>query len=311
MLKDKEKIQRITEVARMYYLDDMTQSEIAKKINISRPLVSKILNDAKDMGIVTIKINSPFSDTEITMEKLREKYGLEKVLIVPQLSSTALTDQNILKESVVFLQENLTDVKTFGLGWGNMIGSFIEKIEHEETFLNLKGKIVPLTGNTNMSTRAYHPNDLIRVFGIKTNFSPAYLFAPAFLTSEQEKEIFLNIENYREIGEIWKKLDGVFIGINSHPSVPDLATALRFGNILNEKKAVGEILSYYFDKEGKIIEGENDFSIQIPWEDLKKVKKVIGIASSKINKKAVEGALKTGIFTHLIISEKLAEEIVE
>ncbi len=311
MLDNREKIQRIIEAARMYYLDNMTQNEIAKKLNISRPLVSKILNDAKELGIVTIKIKSPFSDTETIMEKLKKQYNLEKTVIVQQLSTTALTDQNILKETVSFLKENLKDVTVFGLGWGNMIGPFIDKIESEERFINLKGKVVPLIGNTNMATREYHPNDLIRVFGEKTNLTPAYLFAPAFLATEQEKEVFLNIENYCDISRMWEKLDAVFLGINSHPSVPDLATALRFGNTLNEKKAVGKVLSYYFDKEGNIIKGENDFSIQIPWEQLKKIKKVIGIASSKTNKKAVIGALKTGIFTHIIISEKLAEDITE
>ena len=303
MLDDREKIQRIIEVARMYYLDNMTQNEIAKKLNISRPLVSKILSDAKELGIVTIQIKSPFNDKESVMKKMQEIYNLQGGLIVEQLSTTALTDQNIFKDTIGFLQKNLSDVKVLGLGWGNMIGPFIDKIESEEKFLSLKGKVVPLIGNTNMSAREYHPNDLIRVFGEKTSLTPAYLFAPAFLTTEQEKEVFMNIENYKEISKMWEKIDTAFIGINSHPSVPDLATALRFGNALNEKKAVGKILSYYFDKDGNIIEGENDFSIQISWENLKKIKKVIGIASSKTNKKAIIGALKTGIFTHIILSE--------
>lgn len=310
MLENKEKIQRITEVSKMYYLDNMTQNEIAKKFNISRPLVSKILSDAKELGIVTIKIKSPFSDTESVIEKLKNKYNLKEILVVPQLSTTALTDENILNETVNFLKENISDVKTLGLGWGNMIGPFIDKIEHEKKFMELKGKVVPLIGNTNMSTRDYHPNDLIRVFGEKTGLTPAFLFAPAFLATKQEKSLFTNIENYCDIEKLWEKLDAVFIGINSHPSVPDLATALRFGNILNEKKAVGKILSYYFDKEGNIIKGENDFSIQISWENLKKTKKIIGIASSRTNKKAIKGALKTGIFTHIILSEKLAEDVI-
>lgn len=311
MLDSRDKVQRIIDVARMYYLDNLTQNEIAKKLDISRPLVSKILNDAKELGIVTIQIKSPFTNQETILEKFKNIYKLKGAVIVPQLSTTALTDQSILEAAKKYLKENFTEVTTLGLGWGNMLGPFIDKIEKEEKFLSLKGKVVPLIGNTNMSTRDYHPNDLIRVFGEKTGLSPAYFFAPAFLTTEQEKEIFMNIENYKDIYKLWEKIDTAFIGINSHPSVPDLATALRFGNALNEKKAVGKILSYYFDKEGNIIEGENDFTIQIPWEKLKKIKRIIGIASSKTNKKAVIGALKTGIFTHIIISEKLAEEISE
>ena len=38
---------------------DRTQSEIADRYGISRPMVSKLLKEARDRGIVTIRINAP------------------------------------------------------------------------------------------------------------------------------------------------------------------------------------------------------------------------------------------------------------
>lgn len=72
MLDEKEKVQRIIEVSKLYYINDMTQNEIAKELGISRPLVSKILNDAKELGFVTIQIKSPFEEEKLSYEKLKK-----------------------------------------------------------------------------------------------------------------------------------------------------------------------------------------------------------------------------------------------
>ncbi len=58
MKKDRE-ILRLVEVSRMYYEKELTQAQIAKQLNISRPAVSKLLSDARNRGIVKIEIRFP------------------------------------------------------------------------------------------------------------------------------------------------------------------------------------------------------------------------------------------------------------
>ena len=43
-----KKTERLVNVARMYYEQDRTQSEIADRYGISRPMVSKLLKEARD-----------------------------------------------------------------------------------------------------------------------------------------------------------------------------------------------------------------------------------------------------------------------
>ena len=54
MIPADKRIERLTQVARMYYEQNMNQSEIAKAIGVSRPLVSVLLAEARECGIVTI-----------------------------------------------------------------------------------------------------------------------------------------------------------------------------------------------------------------------------------------------------------------
>ncbi|MCI7136279.1 MAG: hypothetical protein MSA06_03295 [Clostridiales bacterium] len=57
MIPPEKKIERMVNVARLYYEQNMTQNEIAKELGISRPLVSILLTEARTCGIVTISIN--------------------------------------------------------------------------------------------------------------------------------------------------------------------------------------------------------------------------------------------------------------
>ena len=54
-----EKAERLVQIAKMYYEENLTQSEIAKEIGVSRALICRLLNEAKKYGIVTIQIHSP------------------------------------------------------------------------------------------------------------------------------------------------------------------------------------------------------------------------------------------------------------
>ena len=45
-------------VAQMFYVNDMEYDEIAEKLKISLSMVSEILNDAVEFGIVDIKITN-------------------------------------------------------------------------------------------------------------------------------------------------------------------------------------------------------------------------------------------------------------
>lgn len=311
MLDDNVKTQKMVEIAKMYYEEDLTQNEIAKRLGVSRPLVSKMLADAKEAGIVTIQINSPFVSNDFLMEEIKKKYNIKGGMVIPQADTDYLTDQVILNNVISYMSNDLKKYRKFGLGWGKNIGDLVQKLEASEKKMELEGYVCPLVGNISMPTKDFHSNELVRIFSQMTFLKPYYLFAPAFLATEQEKNLFINIENYKDIKRLWEKLDVAVLSIGNHPSVPDLATASRFGDNLQKGKAIGNILSYYYDINGKFITGESDFSIEIPLDDLRKIEHVIGLCSSKTSKDAVIGALKTGIITHLVIDENTAKEILQ
>ena len=69
-------------------------------------------------------------------------------------------------------------------------------------------------------------------------------------------------------------------------------------------------LSYYYNERGEFISGENDFAVRIPLGTLRHCPKIIGLALGAAPN-AITGALKTGLFTHLLVTESTARKILE
>ena len=83
MIPADKKVERMLTVARMYYEQGKTQNEIASAIGVSRPLVSVLLTEARECGIVTITVNDIRVTAELLTERLRARFGVERVVIIP------------------------------------------------------------------------------------------------------------------------------------------------------------------------------------------------------------------------------------
>ncbi|WP_461205661.1 sugar-binding transcriptional regulator [Clostridium sp. DL1XJH146] len=300
----------LIQVAKLYYEENLNQSQIAKKLGVSRPLISNMLTKARNLGIVEIKIKEPYENNSLLLNQLKNIFNIHGGFVVPTSNSPYVTEKSIINQSVLFIKESLQDTKVLGVGWGYLIGEVIGGISEDIIDKSNEGKIVPLIGSASIPNKGYHPTELVRELSEKTGLEPKFMFAPAFPTSEQESELYTNTDNYREIENLWNNLDTVVITIGAYPSVPDQATALRFGDKLHKEGAVGKLLSYFFDKDGRIIDSDDDYAIQIPKNILGKVKRVIAICPSEINTKAVLGALKTGYITHIIITDEKAKAVL-
>jgi len=311
-MKENREILRLVEICRLYYEKELTQAQIAKKLNISRPAVSKLLAEARKRGIVKIEIRSPLDSDEDLLDKLARLFGLKGGLIIPSgAKDEQLISRLLISQAVVYVEKFLPTIKRIGIGWGSTLGNLIDEFK-PQTVKQAKGGIVcPIIGNAPNAIQWLQTNELARIFAQKTGFTPYYLHAPAFPGSESNKQHFTNTLEYQKILEIWESLDAVLVGVGTYPSVPDQATAVRFGRLLKVKHAAGDIATYYFDQDGHFIETPEDIVIRIPLEHFKHAKKVIAICGGMQKLTAIRGALLTGLITHLITDEITARELIK
>ena len=311
MKRQDDKIARLVNIARLYYEEDKTQSEIAARYQISRPMVSKLLKEAKDLGIVTVRIQNPAEqgDQEAFLDRIHRAFGVYGGVVVKDGANDSATNRALARSAIRYL-ESLGE-NSLGIGWGHIIGDLVGVIEQESQPLKLGSRVCPLIGNGGVGLKNYHSNELVRVLAEHSQAEPAFLYSPACVSSEQELRLLQEMDNYRIVFEAWEHLDVALVNIGNFPSVPDFATEARFGDKLVRQRAVGRILNYFVDLEGRVIHSETDFAVQIPLELLGRVRHVVGICSANTKGRALKGALRTGYINHVIAPEHVVQAALE
>ncbi len=293
-----EKQKKLAYVARRYYLDDWKQSDIAKELGVSRPLVSRMLAEAREHGVVEIRIHDPEARQGQLVEQLRRSTSIRDGVLVEDGQDDDATNQ-LLSQGAVQLLWQLRS-RRLGIGWGHLIGQLVTWLEAHPQLGSTVTDICPLVGNASIPARNYQSNENVRLIAQQLGAAPHFIYLPALPDSVEEKQLLCSSEIYRQIQAQWDKMDTALVNIGNYPSSPDFASLVRYGDLLQQEHTCGRLLVYYFNPQGKVIQSEQDFAIQIPLEQLSRCPNIIGVCSANTSVRALQGALKTGLFTHLV-----------
>ena len=111
---DERKAALLVKVAQLYYEEDMGQEAIAKSIGLSRPYISRLLAEAKEMGIIQFRIIDPLKGESDLERKLRSKSNLEKVIVAPVTQKHSQM-HSVSKKAVEYLEEIVQNRDVIGL----------------------------------------------------------------------------------------------------------------------------------------------------------------------------------------------------
>ena len=106
-LSDNEKRNMLASVANLYYNVEMTQNQIAERFFTSRSKISRMLKEARQLGIVEIKILEPWDrNVELEQEFMR-RFALKdvRVISVKEANNTMVLQK--LGEVAAYYLDNL------------------------------------------------------------------------------------------------------------------------------------------------------------------------------------------------------------
>jgi DNA-binding transcriptional regulator LsrR (DeoR family) len=298
----------IYKVTWFYYIDNMTQKEIAAHLGISRMKVVKLLNQAKNEGIVKFKINHD-AKANINLERsLIEKFHLEDVFIVP--STPDNINDNIAKGAAQYIEEKVEANTFINIGYGDTISRTINHLIYS---LEKPISLVTLSGGVSYYTSAIVSGN--KKTSTSTIPNIHIIPAPLLASSEKVANIFLNEKSIKSILAMSELSSISIVGIGS---VSDNATIFKYNiasdddrTLLKMQGAVGDILSQFYDKDGKII--QSDLSkklVSIKLDTLKNASNTIGVAGGKEKIHAIYSALIGGYLNVLITDEDTAKELL-
>ena len=302
---------KVVEAAKLYYLLDYTQHEIAKKLGVSRPTVSRMLQTAKKEGIVQIKIidmEENVCDLEKAIEK---KYNLKKAVIapVPQYEDHIIKTTLGLK-AAEYLDTIVKDNDIIGVTWGTTLYHVAVELKKKE--LN-NIKIVQLKGGISHSETNTYVSEILYLFGKAFRTTPLHLPLPAIVDQVVVKQAMMEDRHIKKIIETGKEAN---IALFTCGPIKSESLLFKLGYFTNEdlemlySKAVGDICSRFFDQNGQICNNSlNERTLGIDLSELREKEYSILVAGGDQKVDSIHAALK-GEYANVLVTDQYTARFI-
>ncbi|AYW47220.1 RNA polymerase subunit sigma-70 [Tetragenococcus osmophilus] len=305
------KLKQALTVAQLYYEDELSQAAIAKKLQMSRPTISRFLQLAKAEGLVKIQVENPFVDYQDLSEILSEKYQL-KIQVVPEQYQEKKTMLDRLGAyTAAYLTKIVQPTDIIGIGWGKTIHAVTSQLEKQDV---TGVQTVQLKGSFSFGeerTYAYESmNELAEAFNARAQYLPL----PTFFDNQTTKELVEQDRFIRSILQLGRQAN---IALFTVGSVRKDALLFNLGHLDESQKkklqeeAVGDVVSRFIDEEGQLVNQELDQrTVGIELTELKKKEYSILVAGGAKKAATVQAVLKAGYANQAIFDVSLAQHLI-
>ena len=302
-------------ISSMYYLQSLNQQEIANKLGISRPMVSRLLKQAREANIVQIKVLPSVGDYVDLEDKLEKKYHLDEAIIIdPDFpESQKLTSQQIGIVASEYLLRTIKDNDIIGLTWGTTLRSFVDAVPPIGT---KNVHVVQILGGLGRPESLLYPPSICNRLASMLNCSLTILPLPGVIGNKESKDAYLTDVNVLKAFDIIKKVNVAYVGIGSMSkdsiTMQNNIVSGEDRDYLIRKGAVGDIGLRFFDIHGKPVQSNFDERVMgVTLDQIKNIKHVIGVAGGPEKHDAVLGVLNGHYLNVLITDAYLAKKLVE
>jgi len=307
-METENKLSKLTEVARAYYLENRTQEEISRSLGISRSQVSRYLTEARQEGIIQICIMEPYTCESSLGKKLQDRYPhLNHVVVAPVFDSSPEAVRSIVgRYAANFLLDTLQPGQKLALGCGRTLEAMVRALP-EKVVSNIT--VIQAMGNLGHEAHKIDYNEIARTAAEKLGGNMHTLSAPAILGKDSvDAETFIQSNQMLQKAlAIAKNADVCMAGIGSMES--DVVYT-QFGLIhpdeLNELRglAVGDILGHFFDINGiKQATAFESRLVGISLDDLHKIPASIIVGGGLDKVAPLLGAIR-GKFVNALVSDE-------
>lgn len=104
--------------AELYYYENQTHAQIAEQLDTSRWTVGRLLERARDLGIVRISIEHPLARHHHLELQLQERFGVRDAIVVPSQADSEATADAVSHAAAEHLAALRPRPRSVGLSWG-------------------------------------------------------------------------------------------------------------------------------------------------------------------------------------------------
>jgi DNA-binding transcriptional regulator LsrR (DeoR family) len=295
----------------LYYVEDLTQAQIARLMNVTRARVISLLADAREAGLVRVRIDASATDQVTLQGALVQRFGLREAVVVPRAASASHVSARVGHAVGRYLSERLRDGMTIGIGWGATLHRALKAVEpHAQQRL----AVVSLLGGTTRS-RPMAPPAVARRLADLLGAECYQLTAPLVVADEANRAALWAEPALRDLRERARRVDLALVSVGDVSADATLfASEVLPRAAVHElvaAGAVGDVLCRFVDAQGHVVHHPlNRRMMAIDPADLAHVPEVVIAAGGRGKAAALRAALKALPATALITDEDAASAML-
>jgi DNA-binding transcriptional regulator LsrR (DeoR family) len=303
----------VTEVCWHYFVNEMTQAEIATLLDVTRLRVNQAIQRAKSSNIVKFQIDSPFTSRMEAQHSLQQALGIKRAVVVPADRNNYDFHRSVGTALAIHLNERLraANWKSFGVSWGLTLDTAIRKLQHHSA-PNLE--VVSILGGTAQGST-------FNSFSIASGFAQALgshysiLTAPIYLSEGIDRDLFLSQYALKEHFAKFESLDAVLLTCSNVSSKSFLVSHGLPKELTPESLiaagAVGDVLGQFLDKDGNAVSPDvDDRTIGMPLEKVQKIPEKIMAAAGLHKVDIIHAACRRKLVDTLITDDVTTEQLL-
>ncbi|NLS10890.1 Cro/Cl family transcriptional regulator [Nesterenkonia sp. MY13] len=307
-MAEETEIALMVELASEHFLQGCSKVEIAQRHGISRFQVARLLDAARDEGIVQIRVVNPLDSGQDHAE-LAEALGISTVSVVAQRSDESLRSA-LARRAAGLLQQRLQDGARLGVAWSRTLMHLPEHLRSlpEVDIVQLVGPLSAPGTSTAAST------GLIHTLGSLAGGQVWPLPTPLVVDND---EVASSLRGMTEVGAALEAADELDVALVSIGGWGEGASTL-WGRFSPEEQASAEEAGVQAECSGILITGDGqvarsgmeDRVIGVRPDQLRRTR-VIALAPAQGHPEAVLAAARAGFVDDLILSGELAAEVAQ
>jgi DNA-binding transcriptional regulator LsrR (DeoR family) len=294
----------------MYYVEQMTQAEIAETMQIGRVTVTRLLAEAAQRKEVKIAIEGELKETVALERRLERRFGLAEAIVAP-VSPQGDRTRVVSAAAAKYISDFVHSGMRLGVGWGRTL---IESLAFMESRPLSHFTVVSLLGGISQA-RSFNPSEyawlLAKAFG-----GDCYLLAaPVLVDSAATRNTLIEKCGLGEIFRMAEVLDAVILSVGGLVAE---ATTYQVGFLLESdrlslaaKGAVGDLLYHFYDRNGMLVDHPiNERVMSVPVETIRSIPRRVLTSGGAEKTIALLGAMKLIRPTVFVTDERTAAELL-
>lgn len=301
-------------IAKLYYMGNMSQDEIANLMGISRPKVSRMLKAARDMNIVKFTISTPPSHYLNLAQRIRQHFGLEHVIVVESDATKDLSKQSVSKAAAEYFSSILQDNSVIGIAWGSTISNILKYLPQLQTS---NCSVWQLTAGLPSQMLELDGHEITKRLAAKLNASWNIINAPFIVQNKLLKDLLIREPEIANHFSAFEKMDIAIVGLGSSDPYASMTYRGNYITYEESKQLVdngcaadlcGHRITPDAQSADTFLTGR---VIAIDLETLKKIPQVIAVAAGEDKVISIIAASRGKFIKTLIIDELAAISVIK